>query len=114
MEIIGTEHTSSRHSLILQHILRAFRSGLADKFALFAVLALLLKMAATPIVRRSIYQQFEELLRDPVDLFTFLHLHHKAEGGWGSGLRRQLTAWYENQAGGRKQPPPLSAYGTGT
>jgi hypothetical protein len=72
----------------------------ADRSALISVLAVHLKRSESKMVRQTIYSHFNEILREPKDLFMFLDLHHKIKGGWGAGLRRQLAGWYEQQAGG--------------
>jgi hypothetical protein len=93
-ELLGTEDRSHR---ILQHLVAAFRSGLADKEAVLSVFAVLLKKTESKTARQNIYSQWQELTRDPADLFLFLDFHTKVKGGWGAGLRRQLTDWYEKQ-----------------
>jgi hypothetical protein len=75
----------------------AFRSGLADKAAVLSVFAVLLKKTESKVARQNIYSQWQELTRDPEDFFLFLEFHTRVKGGWGAGLRRQLTGWYEKQ-----------------
>jgi hypothetical protein len=66
---LGTEQ---RTQLVLQHVLAAYRSGLADKAAVLAVLVVHLKNTESNTCRKTIYEHLQELLREPEDLFLFL------------------------------------------